>query len=660
MLPSRSQLLPALAALSLILPPTSGSAQVRDRETPGSELLYRSKLALYPADAHEASRWAPLAPSPLDSIDVTDIDLDLEIFPSTGSISGAATLRIAALRGPLSSFDLDLVDLSVDSVRVGSSAGPSAYDGQHLQVVLASPVSAGDTIETTVHYHGVPSGGLYFSSWNVYNLSEPTLARNWFPCHDVPWDRATSSVSVTLPDPWEAVSNGLSLGTTVPETGKTTYRWATAHTLPSYLISVNAADYSTVEDTHNGIPLTFYVRPLDLERAESDFLNLPAMMEAFEDLFGPYPFADEKYAVCEASDLGGAMENNTCTSYGASLVTGDNAYDWVQAHELAHHWWGNLVTVEDWPEIWLNEGFATYSDALYHEYRYGRPSYRSRMGTFKSTYFNYDTGDRFPMYDPSPLFSPTVYEKGAWVLHMLRSVMGDSAFFEGLGGYRAAHAHGNASTEDLRSALESVHGEDLSWFFNPWVYGQGYPHYVSSWNLLPTSHQYIVWLKVRQIQTNAPIFAMPLEVRIQTAVGDTTLTVWNDQAVQSYSIPLADYPVQVTLDPDEKILRKTSTEPVTAAGAPGASFLLEQNVPNPFNPTTVIRFHAEGPTPVDLRVFDVSGRHVATLFRGTVDGTRRVIWDGTDDAGREVASGLYLYRLQAGDRALTRKMLLAR
>jgi len=240
------------------------------------------------------------------------------------------------------------------------------------------------------------------------------------------------------------------------------------------------------------------------------------------------------------------MEHQTCTSFG---FWGE----WVYAHELAHQWWGDLVTLAEWADIWLNEGFATYSDALWQENLYGSEGLKTRMAEFKDIYFNNHTGPEHPIYNPPEghLFCVIEYEKAAWVLHMLRFVVGDDEFWKILKKYAQDYAYSNATTDNFRDVCEQVYGADLEWFFNQWIYEAGYPTYQFGWGSLGQNGARVV---IKQMQENLPLFKMPVELQFILPSRTVKKVVWVGEKNNTFDFLFQESPVNVLFDPDAWIL----------------------------------------------------------------------------------------------------------
>jgi aminopeptidase N len=411
----KKEILLILIACALLLG-LSGANESREQDD-SYRLLYGEKQHTWARRAIEPSSLARPAAAAA-GFDMLHYTIDIAIDPVAKSVAGSVDARFAIAAASLDSIFLHLNSgMNVSGVSLGATPLAYAHTSGIIYIDLGGTYTVGDTLTVSVDYDGFPvAQGLRFHPKVVYNLSEPDLARNWFPCYDEPWDKATSEMIATVPDNRFCASNGLLLSEVDNLDGTKTYHWRTNYRSSTYLISVAAAQYATFSHWYHYAPgdsmeMPYWVYPEKLAAAQVDFAPAPAMMQFFSATYGEYPFLAEKYGTALAA-VGGAMENFTCTTYGAVLVTGDNRYDWVVAHELAHSWWGNSVTMADWEHIWLNEGFAVYGDALWAEHVGGWPALQARLDHYTSEYFAEDATDRFPIYDPVIRFGATVYEKG--------------------------------------------------------------------------------------------------------------------------------------------------------------------------------------------------------------------------------------------------------
>jgi aminopeptidase N len=456
-----------------------------------------------------------------------------------------------------------------------------------------------------------------------------------------------------------AVSNGYLESVTVDTvTGRKTWHWVEEHPIATYLMALSIAKYNEMPDTSDSRIVYYVYRGTDSLSAVA-FQNVDQMMVCYESLFGPYPYDKFSFVVTPLGD----MEHQTCVFHARWLMDDGTLYEDILAHELSHQWFGDYTTYADWRDVWLSEGFATYSEALWREYKNGAGDYRTYVRqNLMQPYLNGAAANPGPIYDPAYLWGVLSYEKGGTVLHMLRHVMGDSLFFASLNAYKAAHPHGTATTPDFVNACEGVYGSSLDWFFDEWIYSGGHPIFEWCWDSEEVARaDYQVEIQTRQVQTIGPIFTMPVDFRIETAGGDTTVVAWVDAETNHFSFVVPEEPTDVVFDPDNWLLDENDMVPTSVlAGAPAPGFSLGQCRPNPFNPVTTIPFSLPSPGRVTLQVFSIQGGLIRTLMDGESlpAGRHSVRWDGTDSSARPVSSGVYLYRLSQGERRETRKMLL--
>jgi aminopeptidase N len=603
-----------------------------------------------------------------ERFDVLHYIIDIDVNPALHLIAGAVEARVLVTGIPLDSLFFHLKEtMAVDSVLVDGVSTPFAHMNDRIEFALDGGHAVDDSIVVRVHYNGYPvDQGLRFRSESIYNVSEPDMARNWFPCHDEPWDKATGEMIVTVPDTLYCASNGTLQDVIDNFDGTKTYHWETRYPLTTYTISVAIARYETFSYWYryagaDSMEMPCYVHPEKLADAMITFSNTPAMMQFFSGRFGEYPFLQEKYGTA-AVQMNGAMENFTCTIIDRRRVDGTLDHDWVLAHEMAHSWFGNSVTMRDWSHIWLNEGFAAFADALWAEETGGSGAYRDRMAFFKSEYFTEDASTRFPVYDPDFLWGATVYEKGAWVLHMLRYLMGDVNFFESLRQYHGLYQYESVTTEQFRSVCESVSGIDLSSFFSEWVYQAGYPEYQLSWSYESDGGVYDVAFRLEQLQENAPVFTIPVEVVINTAAGDTLMHMMPLSADEFYFITLSTPPTSVSFDPDEWILKTFEEVPSSSVSVIPLSGLFVSAYPNPGDGREVrFDFFLPRSETVIIELYDALGRRVEEVLRERRPALwNSVYWSPLTSGDGTGGSGVYFYRLRAGRERVSGKLTLIR
>ncbi len=599
--------------------------------------------------------------------DVHFYDLVMDLNPISQMLTGKAAVTLEVTGAELSILDLNLNNnMSVWRVKAGGQVVSASHAGDILSTTLDRTYLFGEQVTVEIEYFGNPQGDyfgwtLYSGDHLIWTLSEPYGARDWWPCKDLNTDKADSmDITVTVPDNLVVASNGLLAAVTIPEPGKKTFAWRERYPIVTYLVSLTIHPFTVFHDEYHSalgdtMPLDYYVVADKVTEATNGYAITPAIITAFAGAFGEYPFLKEKYGHVHFP-WGGGMEHQTLTS-----LHYDAYGPWIIAHELAHQWFGDLVTCADFGHIWLNEGFATWSEAYWREVSEGVPAYHEEMAQARfmgpGTIFVENPDNFWDIFDYD-----LVYQKASWVPHMLRHMLGDDDFFPAIRQYLDTYGHGSATTEQFQVVLEDYSGLDLTAFFQQWIYGDFYPVYDFSWNSQPSGSGHQVSIRVKQVQTLGGLFSMPLDVVFETASGPVTFVIDNSEEVQWYSFQVDDPVTAVALDPDHWVLCEVNDLGVSPVGddVPGAARLVG-NVPNPFNPATEIRFTLPMDQAVRLAVYDVSGRLVKTLVDEVRPaGDNEVRWDGTDRSGRAVASGAYFARLTGQDVSQVRTMALIR
>ncbi len=609
----------------------------------------------------------------------------LEVTPSRISrqLDGRVTVTLVVRDPGFTAVDLDAVGMTFSSIRVnGSPRTTWTYAGGKLGVPVCEgpscpPHAPGDTLVVEVTYATHPTAGYFSYPRNSYTVAEPYNARSWWPCYDEPSDKATLDLHATVPLTESCWSNGVLVGITPGPPGLHTWHWSETHPIATYLVSIAVANYWRQDQLAGTVPIVNVAFPEDSTKAKLEYVNVPAMLTTFSALWAPYPF--DKYGQATVDPFGpGGMEHQTMTTLRRGLLRGDRLYEYVWAHELAHQWWGDWVTCVDFRDIWLNEGFATYGEAQFVEHFYSVAAYDSAIAAAMAAALAADDDFRYRIYDPPPsqLFGTTIYKKGGSVLHMLRRVLGDAAFTAGLQLYGQRHAYGTATTRDFQAAMEDASGEELAWFFDPWIFAAGIPTYAWSWQAVPAdppaSDESDVALFVRQVQVAAPLYRMPLEFAVtRVARPDTLVTVWNDAlAEQAFTVRVHGTVTGVTFDPQNSILKRAHNAVVDAGDPaalnPGPGRVALSAAPNPARGSvTLFGDWIDGgstarPASARFAVYDANGRRVRDLgaAAGPQGGRFAVVWDRLDDGGRVAPPGIYFAQVVAGTKRDTRHLVL--
>ena len=715
--------------------------------------------------------------SPRHSFDVLNYTLNLDIyncflspFPRSYRATELVTFRVDSA---LAAIVLDAVNTSLTIDSVGLAGVSFLHASNRLTITLDRQYLPGETAQVRIVYrhNDVTDNAFYASSGMVFTDCEPEGARKWYPCWDRASDKATIDLTARVPRTARFGSNGRLADSTI--IGDTTwYHWVSRDPVSTYLVvmtgkvnyGLDVVYWHSVENPGDSIPFRFYYNV-----GESGVDNIKTrvllMTTYFSSLFGEHPFEKNGFATLNNQFPWGGMENQTLTSLCPNCWSEN-----LISHEFAHQWFGDMITCGTWADIWLNEGFATYCEALWYEATGGYPSYKNSILGDASTYLA--SNPHWPIYNPSwaittppngQLFNTAItYAKGSCVLHMLRYTLGDSMFFAALRAYATDTVDfkfQTAVTADLAAKISQIAGQDLGWFFNQWLDYPDHPTYQNTYNINNIGNgQWMVGFRARQTQTSAPFFAMPVEVRFQFATGpDTVIRVMNTQNNQVFEFRFGRQPTAVQFDPDNNIVLKQGTTtvgatldaPVLVSPSPGALdqsrspvltwmrppsavwarvqlaadslfgtpvindstyadslsvagplaaetryywrvnttnaggtgswspvwnfttssstsvpgnepvpevFSLAQNFPNPFNPSTTISFTLPARRMVELTVFNLLGQEVARLVNRQIDaGRHAVVWDASG-----FPSGVYLYRLRAGEFSFTRKLILMR
>jgi aminopeptidase N len=623
--------------------------------------------------------------------DVRYYRADLNLPMTSGAMTARVRIDLTPRRDGFDTFSLHMVNLVCDSIRRAGNACTFTTASGRLLVDLDRSFANGESLTVDIYYHrnsGTQNQGFYYHSRGTqgiphaicYSTCEPSDARYWMPCFDEPWDKAERgcAVNVTTPDSMSACSNGLLDSTTVNSGAHTKTCWWSHHRpISTYLIVFAASKWAVITQWFHYTPsesacIQNFVWPEDSVDAMSAFSHNVDMIDYFSDSvrYGRYPF--EKYGMVEAYPFPwGGMENQTMTMiHQYWVVYGD---DNGIAHEMAHMWWGDMVTCLDWRNIWLNEGFATYSDEQYEYHENGRSSFQSLISSRANDYFDEEAQDPHPIYDPpypDHLFDwGHSYCKGAWVQHMLRFVEGDTnwaqpgTFFSVMRAYGDSFRYGNANTEDYERIHEQMTGLDLSWFFTEWIYDYGYPIYTLGWEGRQNGDGWeVVLLLTQNNSSGAPaVFHMPVEVKVSWTGGSTILRYDVATSPQQNVFAVGGQPTSVTFDPNDWILDQHSTH-VGVAQGPSSPYSTSLRLAgaNPATGPVRLGYELAGTAPARIDIYDGAGRLTRTLLEGRRQAGRySAIWDRKGSDGRTVAAGAYFCRLSAGAESRTLRLVLA-
>jgi aminopeptidase N len=650
-----------LTALVFILFAAYSSAQYNTPTDLDQNYCSHLKSAL----EQQSRYYFPISTHPLlDAYDVHFYFLDIEAENNTIYISGNVTIKATVTATVLDTFAFELVsELTVDSVLVNGTAESFSHEGDHVFVPLSNGPGQGQEVAARIYYHGTPPSGGFFTGISTdYNdtydknvtwtLSEPYGAKEWFPVKQDLHDKADSVwVFVTTSQENMAGSQGLLTNITPMPQGKLRYEWKSYYPIAYYLISIAVADYqeyniwahpSNMEDSIL-IQNFIYDHPDYLPNWEEGINNTVGFLELFSEIFGPYPFAEEKYGHC-VSEIGGAMEHQTMTTLGFFNYG-------LVAHELGHMWFGDNVTCAYWNDIWVNEGFATYSDYLAHHYL-TTPFYDSLWLKIRHDHVKSEPGGS--IYVPDSLlgdvwriFSGRLsYSKGALMLHMLRfELQDDDLFFDILTEFGVQYGDSVATGMDFKELAEDMSGEDLDVFFDQWYFGEGYPVYDIVWN------HYTDTLHIYSTQTASttvtPFFDMLVPYHVTFTDGtDTTLLLRQTGPLSVFAVPLQKNVAGLEVDPDQWILHELNSISF-GLDDPGNPVYFSLG-PNPAREKFYIFLQGQNNHDLSYHLTDISGRLIDS---------RKLLSGGQAVDISFLQKGIYMITVSDGKNALTRRVV---
>ncbi len=517
------------------------------------------------------------------SFDVQNYIIRTNFDRTNKTVFGDTTVLLKPLKNDFKSFEFDAVNFKFESVKLEISNTELTFKttNNKIFITLDKPYSSSDTISVRLKYSAQPKKGIYFvdeqrengsilRSSQIWTQGEPEESRHWFPSYDFPDDKATSEQFITVEKDETAIANG-ELLETIENTNQTKtfhYRMSAPHS--TYLTSFVVGTYAKVSDSYKNIPLGYFVYTDRTAIVPKAYGRTKDMMRVFEELTKVnFPFNKYDQTIVANFTFGG-MENITATTMAdteiflADFEFGKSAVEDLVSHELAHSWFGNLLTCKNWAELWLNEGFATYMEAAYREKTYGRNSYLSKIRSNAEQFmiddlinkkkhglFNTSAGNVEGLFD-NPT---TTYQKGGAVIHTLRETVGTENFWKAINIYLTRHKFQNVETGDLKKALEEVSGMNLDWFFLQWVYGTGHPKINVKQFYNPQTK--VLDLTVSQVQSSGNLtpaaFTLPMDLEITTAKGAKTEKVEIKKRIERVSIKLDGKPSKIIFDKDEKI-----------------------------------------------------------------------------------------------------------
>ncbi len=642
------------------------------QEKRGYEYCAEKKQNMLPSSLQKLQNMAAVA----HSFDVLDYKLNLDIYncfisPYPKSFTGSVVVKFK-VDSTLNQIVLDAVNTSMVVDSLGFAGESFTHSSNKLNITLDSTYSPGDTVEVKIYYrhNNVSDNAFYASGGTVFTDNEPEGARKWFPCWDKPSDKATVDLTARVPVNVKLGSNGLLKDST--NTGSEIYyRWVSRDPVTTYLTVISArVDYQlhilNWIDPVSGdtLPIRLYANPGETvsQTIKDAIIN---QTTGFSEKYGPYPFEKNGYATLNNQFTWGGMENQTLTSLCPNC--------WSQnllAHEFAHQWFGDMISPSTWADIFLNEGFATFSESVWEEVKPGGSyqAYKTMINSDANYYKQQNPG--WPIYNPSwAIVTPTTnqlfntaitYAKGSCVLAMARYVLGSDLFFSTVRSYTSDPniRYKNSSIPEFIVKMSEASGQDLSWFFEQWLYEPNHPSYSNTyWISQPGSRDWTINFKARQTQSGSTYYKMPIELKISFTSGpDTTIRVFNDQNNQIFTFNFDRQPSSLVFDPNDEIVLKTANTVMSAEEdqVSPVEYTLYSNYPNPFNPSTTIKFAVPEGSEVKLSVFNTNGEEVGVIASGYFDaGIHKVEFNA-----KNLPSGIYFAVLNSGGKMLRQKMIL--
>lgn len=493
--------------------------------------------------------------------DVQHYDISLTLNDKNDKIDAVTGITVRFLQD-VSAFRIDLVGrtqketgMTVSSVTEGKMRIPFQADSTGIRLAIRG--KRGETHTYRITYSGIPADGLIISK-NIFGRRTfftdnwPDRAHHWLPCVDHPSDKAAVDLSVTAPDHYTVVANGVKTEETQLAGQLKRTRYSEKAPLPTKIIAIGVADFA-VDHTADvqGIPVYSYVYPENKEKGFRAYAPAAKILEYFIGKIGPYAYG--KLANIQSTTIYGGMENAGAIFYAEESVSSPYVEE-LLAHEVAHQWFGDAITETGWQHVWLSEGFATYMTLLYMESKYGTDTLKAELADDRLKVIALNARRHTPIVDTAvhsnykQLLNANSYQKGSWVLHMLRRQVGDSIFMRGIRDYFAAFKGRNANTEDFRHAMEKAGAPDLTAFFQQWLYTAGMP--VLKVDLSPVNDDKTVTVTIRQMQK--PLFSFPLEYVLTS---DATLKRINiDSEITTIKVPLTGADDNIHLDPHVNLL----------------------------------------------------------------------------------------------------------
>lgn len=541
----------------------------------GFVLLFFSTFVL--GQMREPAQLLPIHHAPNKEFHMIHLDLNFHFNIEKKEVLGVATEKIVPYQNDYKTIHLNAMDMKIEKVTLNGKNLSFQYDDKILSINLDKNYGLNDTLTYSITYSTIPKKGIFFITPDkaypkripeIWSQSESEDAQYWYPCHDYPDDFSTSSLTATVPEDWVVVSNGLLKKTTTDKKDYTkTFYWDEDKPHVVYLNSIVAGKYKILKTKWDNVPIYYYVEPQFANEAMENFSHTPDILKFFSEVTGHH-YEWDKLSLSTVQDFTeGGMENVSAITLTNTTFHDKNAEPQINStnlvsHETAHQWFGDLLTCRNWANAWLNEGFATFFEALYGQHAFGNDHYVYEMSRNQEQVINADKRERRPIVynrynSPDDVFGVYIYPRGADVLNMLRNVLGDQLFFKAIKHYVKEYQFHNVDTHDFEKAVQEATGQNLYWFFDEWVYKAGHPIFKVNYNYNSDAHKLLMTVEQTQkVDSLTPVYKMPVEVYIETPTEKITKRVWVDSLKNTFSFDVKDRPSMVNFDEGHILLEE--------------------------------------------------------------------------------------------------------
>ncbi len=499
------------------------------------------------------------------NIDIQHYRFELNLSDHTDTIKGTATISLKFLK-KTSSYNFDLGNI-IDSNGKGMQVLNVTEAGKKLSfthrynklwIQLPVPAKAGDEQTVVIQYKGIPSDGLIigksiFNKRTFFGDNWPNRGHYWLPCNDIPADKATLEFIITAPRHYSIVSNGIRTEERLLTDSMKLTHWREDIPLPTKVMVIGAADFAVSEPAYaGGIPITSWVYEEQKEKGFYDYGMAKDVLQFLIDYIGPFPY--KKLANVQSKTIFGGMENAGAIFYFENSVSGKGGLETLLAHEMAHQWFGDMVTETNFKHLWLSEGFATYMTDLYIESKYGADSLKKKLAQERSGVISFAAESNSPVIDTTAdymqLLNANSYQKGGWVLHMLRNTVGDEVFKNIIREHYKKFAGKNASSDDFIATAEMVSHKNLKPFFNQWLYKPGLPFLATTWKYNAVKKNVVITIEQKQ----SVLFLFPIELMIKDQGGEMIRTATVQKRKTTLTFPVKWEVKEIIPDPNCKLL----------------------------------------------------------------------------------------------------------